>query len=97
MTAGKNFKRAQDYYNHYKSFRQVFDVSVSTAQRQFFVIAHIFEIMQFDNMLQKCFNYSYGGSTSLPTSIIEPSTYWAFTCSKSATETLEQAVKSIQS
>ena len=40
--------------------------------------------MQFDNMLQKCFNCSYrSSSTSLPTRIIEPSTHGAFTCSKS--------------
>ena len=39
--------------------------------------------MQFDNMLQKCFNCSYRGTTPLPTRIFEPSTHWAFTCSKS--------------
>ena len=38
--------------------------------------------MLFDNMLEKYFNCSYRGSTSLPTKIIEPSTHWAFTCSK---------------
>ena len=50
-------------------FPQVFNVSVSSAQRQIFVIALAFDIMQFDNMLQKCFNCSYRGSTSLPTRI----------------------------
>ena len=34
-------------------FPQVFNVSVSSAQRQIFVIARVFDIMQFDNMLQK--------------------------------------------
>ena len=69
-------------------FLQVFNVSVSSAQRQIFVIPRVFDIMQLD-ILQKCFNYSYRGSTSLPTRIIEPSTHWIFTCSKSPIETLE--------
>ena len=56
---------------------------MSSAQRQILVIARVFEIIQFDNMLQKCFNCSYRGSTSLPSRIIEPSTHWTFTCSKS--------------
>ena len=75
-------------------FFQVFNVSVSSAQRQIFVIARVFDIMQFD-MLQKYFNCSYRGSTSLPMRIIEPSTYWTFTCSKSAIETLGKGIKSV--
>ena len=55
---------------------------MSSAQRQIFVTARVFDIMQFDNMLEKCFNYSCRSSTSLPTRIIEPSTHWVFTCSK---------------
>ena len=56
----------------------------------------VFDIMQFDNMLQKCFNCSYRSSTQLPTRIIETSTHWTFTCLKSAIETLNQGVKSVQ-
>ena len=78
-------------------FHLVFDVSVSSVQQQIFVMAHILDIMQFDNMLQKCFNCSYRGSTSLPTRFTEPSTHCACTCSKSTTETLKQGVKSVQS
>ena len=77
-------------------FRQVFNVSVSSTQRQIFVIARVFDIMQFD-MLQKFFNCSHCGSTSLPTRIIEPSTHLAFTCSKLTIETLQQGVKPVQS
>ena len=58
-------------------FREVFYVSVSSTQRQIFVSARVSDIMQFENMLQKCFNCSYRGSTSLPTRIIESSTHWA--------------------
>ena len=47
-------------------FPQVFNVSVSSAQRQIFVTAHVFGIMQFD-MLQKCCDCSYQ----------IPSTHWA--------------------
>ena len=61
-----------------------------------FVIAFVFNIMQFDHMLQIFFNYSYW-YTSLPTRIIESSSHWAFTCSKSTIETVEQGVKSVQS
>ena len=63
-------------------FHQVFDVSVSSAQRQILVIARVFDIMQFDHMLHKFFNCSYPGSKSLPTRIIKISTHWVFTCSK---------------
>ena len=70
---------------------------MSSVQRLIFVIARVFDIMQFDNMLQKCFDCSYRGSTSLPMRIIEPSTHEAFTCSKLAIKTLEQGVKSVQS
>ena len=56
---------------------------MSSAQRQIFVTLRVFDIIQFDSMLQKCFNCSYRGSTSLTTRIIEPSTHWEFTCSKS--------------
>ena len=87
LTVGKNFKITQSYYNHCKYFPLVFIVSVSYTRRQIFVIARVFDIMQFD-MLQKCFNCSYRGSTLLPTKIIESSTHWAFTCSKSAIKTL---------
>ena len=66
-------------------------------QRQVFVIARVFEIMQFDNVLQKCFSSSYRGSLSLLKRVIEPSTYWVFACSKLAIETLEQGLKSVQS
>ena len=99
LTAGKNFKRAQHYciIIIINLFCQVFHVSVSSAQGQIFVIARVFDIMQFENMLQKYFNCSYCSNTSLQTRIIKPSTHWAFTCSKSALETLEQGVKSIQS
>ena len=55
-----------------------------------------FDIVKFGNMLQKCFNCSYRGSTSLPTGIIEPSTHRSFTFSKSIIETLEHGVKSVQ-
>ena len=51
LTAGKNFKIAQNYYKHYRSFPSGIYVSVSSAQRQIFVIARTFDIMQFDNML----------------------------------------------
>ena len=67
---------------------------MSSAQRQIFIIARVLDIMQVDNMLQKCFNCSYRGSRSLTTRVIESSTHCAFTCSKSAIETLEQGVKS---
>ena len=70
---------------------------MSSAKRQIFVIARVFDIMQFDNILQKCFNCSYRSSTSLPTRIMEPSTHWAFTCLTSAIETQEQDAKSVQS
>ena len=70
---------------------------MSSTQQQIFEIARIFDIMQFDNMLEKCFNCIYRDSTSLPTRIIEPSTHWALTCSKSSIETLEQGAKFVQS
>ena len=70
-----------------------FNVSVSFAQRQIFVTAPVFDITQFDNMLQKCFNCSYWGSTLLRTRIIKTFTHWKSTCSKSSIETLEQGVK----
>ena len=69
---------------------------MSSAQRQIFVIACVFDIMQFDNMLQRCFNCNYHGSESLPTRIIEPSTHWGFTCSKAAMKTIELVVKPVQ-
>ena len=69
---------------------------MSFAQQQIFVIACVFDMMQFDNMLQKRFNCSYRGSMSLATRIIEPSTHRTFTCAKSTTETLEQSVKHVQ-
>ena len=95
LIAGKNFKIAQHYIIIINLFPRVFNVSVSSALRQIFVTARVFDIMQFDNMLQKGFNCSFRGSKSLPTRIMEPSTHWAFTCPKSAIETLEQGVKSV--
>ena len=58
-------------------------------------VAFVFYIMQFDHMLQFVFNRSYQ-CTSLPMTIIESSSHWAFTCSKSTIDTLEQGVKSVQ-
>ena len=43
LRAGKNLKIAQHYCNHYKLFRQVFNVSVSSAKRQIFVNARVFD------------------------------------------------------
>ena len=63
---------------------------MSSAQRLIFVIARVFDIMQFDNMLQKC----YRGSSSLSTRIIEPSSHWEFICLKSAIEILKQGESS---
>ena len=65
---------------------------MSSAHWQIFVITRVFDIVQVDNILQKC----YWGGTSLPTRIIEASTHWAFTCSKSAIETLEQGVEFVK-
>ena len=69
---------------------------MSSAQRELFVIARVFDITQFDNMLKKYLSYTYRGSTSLPTRTIEHSTHWAFIYSKSILETLEQGKKSVQ-
>ena len=77
-------------------FLHVFNVSVSFAQRPIFVTARAFDIIQFENMLHKCFNCSYRCRTSLPMRIIEPSIHWGFTCTKSVLETLEQGVKPVQ-
>ena len=96
LTAGKNFKKHNIIVIVVNLFRQVFNVLVSSAQRHFFA-ARVLDIMQFDNMLQKYFNFSYRGSTPLPIRVTVPSTNWTFTCSKSAIETLEQGVKSVQS
>ena len=63
----------------------------------YFEIAGVFDIMQFDNMLQKIFNCAYPGSTSLSTRIIESSSHWAITCSKLIIETVEQDMKYVQS
>ena len=97
FTAGKNFKMAQHFYNHYKSFP-----SGTWCIRDFSAVANIcnctcFWRHGFDNMLQKWFNCNYRRSTSLPRRIIEASTHWAFTCSKSLIETLENSVKYVQS
>ena len=75
-------------------FRLVFIVPVCSVQREIFVIACVLEIMHFDYF--NYFNCIYLESTSLPTSIIKPSTHRAFTCSKSTIETLEQGAKSVQ-
>ena len=61
-------------------FRQLFHGLVCSAQLKIFGIACPFDITQFDNTLQKYFNCSYHGSTSLPTRIIEPSSHQTFTC-----------------
>ena len=78
-------------------FPQVFNVSVSSTQRQIFLITRVFGTMQFESMLQKRFSCSYRGETSLPMRIINPSTHWAFTCLKTGIETPKQGVKSVQS
>ena len=64
---------------------------MSSTHWQIFVITRVFDIVQVDNILQKC----YWGGMSLPTRIIEASTR-AFACSKSAIETLEQGVKLVK-
>ena len=61
-------------------FRQVFNASACSTRQKIFVIARVFDIMQFDNMLQKFFNCIYRGRTSLPTRIIEPFSQQEFTC-----------------
>ena len=76
-------------------FCQAFNISVSSTQLDIFVIVRVFDTMQFDNMLQKCFNCTYHGYTSLPTRIIEISTHWTFTFSKTVISTLEQGVISV--
>ena len=53
--------------------------------------------MQFGNMLQEFFNYIYRGSKSLPTRIIESFIPRELTFSKSTIETLEHAMKYVQS
>ena len=95
MAAGKNLKIANIIIIIVNLFPQVFNASVTIAQWQIFVNASVFDIMQFD-MLQKCLNYSYRGSTSLPTKIMEPSTHWTFTWLKAAIEILKQGAKFVQ-
>ena len=97
MTPGKNLQRAQHYNNPYKPFPQVSNVSLSSTQRQIFVIARVFDIVLFDNILQKRFDCIYHGSTLLPTRIIQISAHWTFICLKPAIETLEQGVKFVKS
>ena len=60
------------------------------AQPQIFVIECVFDIMQFDNRLQKLCYYNYRGSASLPTRVSEPSTHRAFICSKATIETQDK-------
>ena len=69
-------------------FCQMLNVSVSSAHQKVFAITHTFGIMQFDKTLQKFFNCSFRGSTSLLTRIIKPSSHRAFTCTKSIAEIL---------
>ena len=66
-------------------------MSVSFAQRQVFVTARVFDIMQFDNMCNYC------GSRSLPTRIIERSIPLSIYLLKVSKETLEKGVKPVQS
>ena len=72
------------------------NVSVCTAQRKIFLITYVFDVMQFDNRLQLFFNCSYRGSMSYQLELSNL-LHRAFTCSKSARETLEQGVKIVQS
>ena len=74
-------------------FCQVINISVCSG---YGFTAFDFNPLQFDHMLHFFFNCSYR-YTLLPTRIIEPSSHWAFICSKSTIETLEQGVKSFQS
>ena len=78
-------------------FRQVFNVSVCSAQPKIFAIACAFDIMQLDNMLQIFFNCSYHGGTSLQTIIIDPSNHRWFNCWKSTIKAQEQGVTYVQS
>ena len=48
-----------------------------SAHQKIFAITYTFDITQFDNMLQKFFNCSFCGSTSLLSVIIKPSSYRA--------------------
>ena len=78
-------------------FCHEFKVSKCSAQRKIFVISCVFNIMQFDSMLQNFFNCSYHNSTSLLTKIIKHFSHWAFTCSKLTIETQQQGAKYVQS
>ena len=50
--------------------------------------------MQFENMLQKCFNCSYRGSTSLGAKMIRTFYPLGIYLLKAAIESLEQGIKS---
>ena len=78
---------------------------MSSAQLQIFVIARVFNIMQFGNMFQNVWIafiiiiivIIIIIIVILIIIIIEPSTHCSFACLKSAIETLKQGVKSVQS
>ena len=77
-------------------FCRVFNVSMSSELQQIFVIARVFDIMQIDNILYKnvliaviaAAHYYQRELSNLLPRIIKPS--------KSAIETLEQGLKSVQ-
>ena len=87
----KKFKFSKNY-----SVRLLMYQCVPSSGKSF-VITCVFDIMQFDNILQHFFNYCHRGTTLLSTKIIEPSTHRALTCSNSTIKTLEQGVKYVQS
>ena len=57
-------------------FRQEFNVSVCSAQGKIFVITCVFDIMQFDNLLQFFLNCSYRSSTSYKLELLNLSPIW---------------------
>ena len=92
LTAGKDLKLAQHYYQYITLLLSIFSFKYL-----------VYQCVRASKNLCNCihvtvfFNCSYCGSTSLPTRIIKYFTHWAFTFSKSTIETLEQDVKSVQS
>ena len=70
LIAGKNFRKHNIIIIIINLLCQVFHISVSSAQPEMFVIARFFDIMQSDNVLQKCLNCRYRGSASLLRRII---------------------------
>ena len=87
---------AEQYYEQYLTLLycimilQIFSI-------RYLMYQCVFDTMQLDNMLQKCFNCSYHGSTSLQTRITVPSNHQAFTSSKSTIKILQLGVKDVQS